>query len=331
MEKLGQIEIENGENFLDLNIKTNTLYVSNNESDLILVIDGTAKKIINRIEIEKPRQLVINSDNHLLYAISGDAGFKLRDNGAKISIIDTTSNQITGSIGEKEGFGDIKLNQDTNLLYATQTNSKKVWVIDTLTNSVTEKINVGAKYRSIAIDSASNTIYLAGRGGMLPNVVFGAIHGSNNDIEKIINKAPWQTKKIWDLYYNPNNKKLYALIEEPPAGGGDSGNLQVYIQVVDIESKSFGDRKKGRNEQDRMELDVSRNRIYFSKTLDGELLVYNDSLEEIGLFRFKEKLSFVKKHSKGFNWPSKIRVNTELELVYIADGRTKLLYIMKGS
>jgi len=329
LEKLGQIEIENGENFLDLNIKTNTLYVSNNQSDLILVIDGTAKKIINRIEIEKPRQLVVNSDNHTLYAISGDAGFRLRDNGAKISFIDTTSNQITGSIGEKEGFGDIKLNQDTNLLYATQTNSKKVWVIDTLTNTVTEKINVGAKYRSITIDSESNTIYLAGRGGMLPNVVFGAIHGSNNDVEKIISKAPWQTKKIWDLYYNPNNKKLYALIEEP--GAFDSDSLHVYIQQVNIDSKSLGKRKGGRNEQDRMELDVSKNRIYFSKTLDGELSVLNDSLEEIGLFKFKEQQSFAKKHLKGYVWPTKIAINPELDLIFIADGKSKLLYIMKGS
>jgi len=329
LENLGQIEIENGENFLALNVNTNTLYVSNNKSDSILVIDGTAKKVINKIEIEKPRQLVINSDNHTLYAINGDAGFRLRDNGAKISIINTTSNQITDSIGKKEGFGDIKLNQDTNLLYATQTNSKKLWVIDTLTNSVREKISVGAKFRSIAIDSASNTIYLAGRGGMLPNLVFGAIHGSNNDVKKIINKAPWQTKKIWDLYYNPNNKKLYALIEEP--GAFDSDSLHVYIQEVNIDSKSFGKRKGGRNEQDRMELDVSKNRIYFSKTLDGELLVLNDSLEEIGLFRFKEQQSFVKKHLKGNTWPTKIAINPELDLIYMAYGKSKLLYIMKGS
>lgn len=327
MENLGQIEIENGEQFLELNAKKNILYVSNNKSDSILVIDGNAKKIINKIEIERPRQLVLNSDNHTLYAISGDAGFRLRDNGAKISIIDTTSNQITGSIGEKEGFGDIKLNQDKNLLYATQTNSKKMWVIDTLTNSVTEKIKVGAKYRSIAIDSASNTIYLAGRGGFLPNVVFGAIHDSNNDVEKIIDKAPWQTKKIWDLRYNSNNKKLYALIEEPNAY--DQDNLQVYIQEVNIDSKSFGKRKGGRNDQDRMELDVSKNRIYFSKTLDGELSVLNDSLEEIGLFKFREPGNIVKKHLKGRTWPTKIAINSELDLIYIADGRSLLLYIMK--
>lgn len=316
MEKVGSIEIETGEHFLTINEKTNTVYVSNNKSDSILVIDGTTNKIASKIQIERPRQLVVNSDNTTLYSISGHAGFRLRENGAKISIIDTTSNQITGSIGENEGFGDIKLNQDTNLLYATQTNSKKVWIINTRINIVTEKIKVEAKYRSIAIDSASNTIYLAGRGGRQPNVSFGAIHGSNNDVEKIIEKLPLSTKKIWDLYFNPNNKKLYALVEEPP--GEDIG---VYIQVVDIDSKSFGKRRAGRSDVDRMCLDQSKNRIYFSKVIDGELLVLNDSLEEIGLFRFAEPKTSV--------LPTKIAVNSTLDLIYITDELKNLLHIMK--
>ena len=113
LENIGTVELEKGEYFVTINEKTNIVYVANNHSDSILVIDGTAKKIVDRIEIERPRELVINPGNNTLYAISGDAGFRLRDNGARISIINLVTNEIMGSIGEKEGFGDIKLNDKT--------------------------------------------------------------------------------------------------------------------------------------------------------------------------------------------------------------------------
>jgi len=327
MENLGEIELEHGEYFLELDTKTNTLYVSHNKSDSIFVIDGNARKIIDKIKIENPRQLAFDDNTSILYAISGNAGFRLRDNGAKISIIDTKSNQIINTVGDKEGFGDIKLSLKRNLLYATQTKSKKVWVIDTNTNSVIEKISVGAKYRSIAIDSENNIVYLAGRGGMLPNVAFGALDGSTYKVEKIINKAPWQTKKIWDLFYNPHNNKLYALIEEPSASNQD--NLQVYIQVVDIGTKKLEGRKSGRTEQDRIVMDVPKNRLYLSKTMDGEFSVLNESLQEIGLFQYTETGNYLQKKFSGSIWPTKLAVNSNLDLIYIADGKNRLLHIMR--
>jgi len=325
LENIGTVELEKGEYFVTINEKTNIVYVANNHSDSILVIDGTAKKIVDRIEIERPRELVINPGNNTLYAISGDAGFRLRDNGARISIINLVTNEIMGSIGEKEGFGDIKLNDKTKLLYATQTNSKKVWVIDTLTNVVKEKIKVGAKYRSMAIDFASNTIYLAGRGKILPNVVYGAIHGSNNNVEKIIDKVPWHTKKIWDLYYNPNNKKLYAFVEQPRG----ENDLEVYIQSIDVESRSLSKKTKSRGIQDGMGFDQSRNFFYFSDVKNGEFSVLNDSLDEIGLFRFTEPKSFIDANLKNQGLYSKIVINSELQIIYIAGSKMNRLHIIK--
>jgi len=324
MEKVGSVEIETGEHFLTINEKTNTVYVANNKSDSILVIGDSSKKILNRIEIERPRQLVVNSDNNTLYSISDSAGFRLRDNGAKISIIDTTSNQITGSIGENEGFGDIKLNQDTNLLYATQTNSKKVWIIDTLTNTVTEKVKVGAKYRSITIDNVNNTVYLGGRAGWIDKLSFAAIHGGDNHVETIVSKTTFSGKKVRELYYNQINKKLYALIEET----GDE-YARTWIYVIDIESKSFWKKSETREYWDRIGFDQTRNRIYFSNANNGEFSVLNDSLEKIGLFRFTEPQSFVKKYVAGIRRPTKIAVNSVLNQIYLTDGAKNLLVIMK--
>ena len=110
MENIGKIPLEKGEYFIAINEKTNTLYVSNNLSDSILVIDGSAQKIVNRIQIERPKELVLNPNQDILYVISGKAGFWMTDEGAQISIIDTSTNKIIDSIGKKEGFGDIQLN-----------------------------------------------------------------------------------------------------------------------------------------------------------------------------------------------------------------------------
>ena len=327
MENIGTIELEKGEYFLALNEKTNTVYVSNNKSDCILIIDGHSKKIVNRIQLERPRELVINSDNNTLYAISGDAGFRLRDNGARISMIDLTTNQIESSIGEKEGFGDIKLNPTTKLLYATQTNSKKVWVVDTFTKTVKEKIKVGAKYRSIAIDTSNNIIYLAGREGIFDKISFGLIRGNNNQVEKMASKMVFRSNKIWEIYHNQNNNELYAFVETPDVTDDDPP--KVSIQVFDINSKSFDKKSKSRRTQEGMGFDQSKNRFYFSDVSKGEFSVLNDSLEEIGLFRFTEEKGFVEKHLKGHGYHTKIAVNSALQLIYIAGSKMNLLHIIK--
>jgi len=238
LETVGTIELECGEYFLTINKKTNTLYVANNKFDSILVIGGSAKKIVNRIQIERPRELVIDSENNILYAISGDAGWRLHDNGARISIINLITNQIINSIGEKEGFGDIELNQKTKLLYATQTKSKKVWVVDIHTNSIIDKIKVGAKYRSIAIDESSNMIYIVGRGGITDDsIFFTVIDGKNNHVEKIVSKFYFSGRWVPELHYNQINNKLYAYMEQPKTG--EPSGTSFYIQEIDLKSKSF--------------------------------------------------------------------------------------------
>lgn len=325
MKKIGHIEIEQGEYFLALNYKTNTLYLANNKSDSILVIDGASHKIISRISIEKPRNLVINSKNNILYSISGHAGFFSTGNGARISIIDTTSNQIIGSIGKKEKFRDIKLNQSTNLLYATKPKSKKIWIIDSLTQNIVNKINVKGKYNCLAIDDVNNVIYLGGeRVGFSDALSIISVHGVDNHIEKIAKKI-LSTKIPEELYHNHLNNKLYVKTLEPQ----DHDSAKTRIHIVDLESKSFCKTSEHRDYLEGMGYDHNRNRIYFSNTSKGEFSIYNDSLEEIGLFRFTESEGFVDKYFSGHRTPTKITINSKLNLIYITDGEKNILHIMK--
>ena len=64
------------------------------------------------------------------------------------------------------------------------------------------------------------------------------------------------------------------------------------------------------DEYDGMGFDQSRNRFYFSDVKNGEFSVLNDSLEEIGLFRFTEPKDFVGKYLKGHGYHSKIFIQS---------------------
>jgi DNA-binding beta-propeller fold protein YncE len=326
MKNIGQVEIEQGEHFLALDENTNTLYLSNNKSNSILVIDCSSQKTVSRILIEKPRQLVLNSKNNMLYCISGHAGYFSQDTGSKISVIDTTSNQIVGSIGKNEKFGDMKLNQNKNLLYATKPKSKKLWVINPQTNKIINKIKLDGKYKCLAIDEEGNTIYLAGDDvGMSDALSIIAIHGEDNRIEKIA-KQSFTAKRTKELHLNPFTKKLFVKTLEPQ---DHYENSKTRIHVADLESKKFVDSTKHRDAKEGVGFNHFKNRIYFSDVSKGEFSIYNNSLKEIGLFRFTESEGLVDKYFTGHRTPTKIAINSKLNQIYIIDGEKNILHIMQ--
>ena len=147
----------------------------------------------------------------------------------------------------------------------------------------------------------------------------------DNNYEKISSKMVWSGKKVWELYYNHNNNKLYAFVEQPKG----ENTYDVYIQEIDLESKSFGKKTKSRGIQDGMGFDPIRNYLYFSDVKNGEFSVLNDSLVEIGLFWFAEPKRFVEKHLKGHGYHSKFAINPSLQIIYIAGSKMSALHIMK--
>jgi YVTN family beta-propeller protein len=326
MKKLGTIPIEQGEHFLELDDESNTLFVSNNKSDCILVIDGNSLKIKSRISIEKPRNLAVDSQHNRLYGICGHAGYFTQNSGAKISIIDTTTNQIVGSIGKNEKFRDLKLNQKNSLLYATKPKSKKLLVIDPQTNKVINKIKLGGKYKCLAIDDENNTTYLAGDDvGLSDALSIIAIHSEDSHIEKIA-KQVLTTKETQELHFNPFTKKLFVKTFEPQ---DHYENQKTRIHVADLESKKFVDSTEHRDAKEGIGFDHYKNRIYFSDVSKGEFSIYNNSLKEIGLFRFTEPEGFVDKYLQGKRTPTKISINSKLNLIYIIDGEKNILHVMK--
>jgi len=319
MEVIKKIPIEKGEHFLTLDEKSNKLYVSNNKSDIILVINCSTLKEIQRISIERPRQLAVNPSENSIVVINGNAGFWLRGSGTKISRIDMTTYEIMNSVGKKEGFFDLTVIKQTGMVYATQPKSKKVWVIDGHTMNVIEKIKTKANHFVITSDSRDNRIFLGGNAGIFGDgPAFSEIECTNNTLKQIAKKFALVKHRPKELYFNTHFNLLFCLFDESAHSDNDSN--KTYIRKIDLNTDSFGDRSKKMSMWDRMGFDDKNDRIYYTDSIKGEIQVLDLGLNQIGLFRYAEK-----KRKSG---KTKVCVNPQSNHVYISEEIGDLLYVM---
>lgn len=159
--KQTEIRLERGPHHFTFDTKADRIYVSNNKSNSIQVIDGYSNQVVDKISIDKPRNLVFNEKEKKLFVISGFTDFgHLNRTGANISIFDTLTNKLIKEVGEREGFTDIGLHQNSNLIYSPTRNSKKLISLNCKTGKIVDKIELERKPNFMAIDSKTNKIYL---------------------------------------------------------------------------------------------------------------------------------------------------------------------------
>jgi len=321
VEAIAKIPIESGEHFLAINEDSNTIFVSNNKSDSIFTIDGTTNKIVSKIQIERPRQLALNPSSNTLFAISENAGFWLRDTGAKISIVDTVSNEIVDKIGKKEGFSDIAINNETNTVYATQPKSRKIWIIDGHTRKFVDKIKVNDNYYVLTVEPKDNRIFIGGNTrGIIEKPIFSQIDCTNNKLTEIARKATFVKHRPKKLYHSNQYGLLYCLMDKSASNDADSN--KTYIRQIDLNSNSMKIDSEKKSELDRMGFNPIKNHIYFSDVVKGEFSVLDHTLKEIGLFKYTEE----KKRKFG---KIKICVNPKTSIIYMSEEGSNLLYVIK--
>ena len=319
MEAITTIPIENGEHFLTVDEFSNKLYVSNNKSNFVQVIDCSSLKESNKISIERPRQIAVNPSENSIFSIYGNAGFWLRDNGAKISCIDGVTSEVKNSIGKKEGFGNIVVNPETNTVYATQPKSKKVWVIDGNTMSLLEKIKTKASHHVIASDWRNNRIFLGGNLGRIgEKPAFAQIDCADNTLSQIAKKFVFGRHRPKELYYSSHFNFLFCLTDE--SGQGEHSESKTYILQIDLNTDSFENESRKMHTSDRMGFDDQNDRVYHVDAHNGEIQVLDQGLNQIGLFRYADK-----KRKFGL---TKVVVNSHSRHVYIAEQHGNLLYVI---
>ncbi|MGB8573962.1 MAG: hypothetical protein WCD19_05845 [Nitrososphaeraceae archaeon] len=222
---------------IDINPITNKLYVANQFSNTISVIDIEKSKVEENIDVgNSPYDVDVNPFSNRIYASNRESntvsvidgftnkvltellvddspvgiGINLATNwiyvanfdSKTISKIDPIDNKVKGSFNYASSPYDIIVNPHTNKVYVSDFGKNSVLVLDGNNDKLVSTISVGSKPSVLGINILTNTIYVSNFGSDSVSV----INGTSNKIETNI--------KVGDnpvgIAVNPRTNKIYV-------------------------------------------------------------------------------------------------------------------------
>ncbi len=110
---------------LEFNPSNNNIYVANQGSNSISVIDSLTNTVNTTVNVgNSPRALEFNPSNNNMYVIN----FGLID----ISVIDSSTNSVVETVGVGFGSIDLEFNPSNNNIYVANQGSNSISVIKTV-------------------------------------------------------------------------------------------------------------------------------------------------------------------------------------------------------
>ncbi|HZP23895.1 MAG TPA: YncE family protein [Terriglobales bacterium] len=152
-----------------VNAVTNKVYVANQNSSNVTVIDGATNNTATVLTGAGPMALAVNPVTNKIYVVCGGG----------VTVIDGATNR-TSSVSTGLGPFAVAVNAVTNKIYVADYNAHAVTVIDGVTNHTTN-INVGTRPYGVAVNSTTNTIFVADSG----SGDVAAIDGVTNSVTTI--------------------------------------------------------------------------------------------------------------------------------------------------
>lgn len=152
------IPVGNNPSFTSYNTISNTIYVTNNGSNNVSVINSITNTVINTISVgNNPQGISYNSINNKMYVANV--------NSNDIYVIDCNSNTIVGTpipVSVQPLY--ITYNPNNNMMYCACANANIVDVIDCNSNTVVKTIPVGTNPVGISLNPLNNTMYVINNG-----------------------------------------------------------------------------------------------------------------------------------------------------------------------
>jgi YVTN family beta-propeller protein len=147
-----------------VNANSNKIYVVNQQSNNVTVIDGATDLTATVATGSFPMALAINSLTNKIYVANG--------NGNSVTVIDGNTLAATSlNVGQRPQA--LAVNSTTNRIYVANFVDATVSVIDGATNAVAT-IAVGTRPCAVAVDEVSNQIYVANYRSRSVSVIDGA-------------------------------------------------------------------------------------------------------------------------------------------------------------
>jgi YVTN family beta-propeller protein len=222
------IPLDTGPQFIAVNPNTNTIYAASYDSNTVSIINGTRNRIVGSIAVgdaasDVASDVAVNPNTNTIYVANYDSStFSVID--GTLSVINSTTNSIVGSIAVGSPPTSIAVNPTTNTIYVASYDSSTVSVIDgTTTNGTTNSVMgsiamKGASPSDVAVNPNTNTIYVASYDSSTVSVIDGTttngtittgttISSSTNGLEPeeiVVGSGPD------DVAVNPNTNTIYV-------------------------------------------------------------------------------------------------------------------------
>ena len=231
--EVNQTKTKTGSCAVAFDSKADQYFVISEFSNSISIIDGSNYTIVDTLEIKQPYEMVVNTNNGLLYVTSDEndqvsvmdklgkvqkifditkpCGIEIdnlrnriyvtSEDSARVYVIDGKTNVIITDIKVDKGPRGIAINEQNGKVYIANSLSNTVSVIDSKSNSVESTIPVDEDPRKITFNSNSNTLYLTG--GKSNSLTF--IDASSNKI-----KNSMTVRNPYDISVNPDTNTVYV-------------------------------------------------------------------------------------------------------------------------
>ena len=222
---------------IDINPITNKLYVANQFSNTISVIDTDKSKVEKNIDVgNSPYDVDVNPFSNRIYASNRDSdtisvidGFTNKEltrirvgdsplgiginlgrgwiyvanlDSKTITVIDAIDNHIIKSLKYASLPYDIVINPLTNKVYVSDLGKDSVLVLDGSNNTLVSTITVGSNPSVLAINTQTNTIYVSN----FSNDTVSVINGTSNKIETNVKVG----HNPVGIAVNPRINKIYV-------------------------------------------------------------------------------------------------------------------------
>ncbi|AIF84785.1 YVTN family beta-propeller repeat protein [Candidatus Nitrososphaera evergladensis SR1] len=202
---------DNGTVFAAVNPNTNRIYVANEVSHTVSVVDGNNNKKIASIPVGAYPKIAVNPVTNRIYVTEQHMVNNIQQNGT-ISVIDGNNNYTKiASIEVDVNPSGIAVNPNTNKIYVThhhiEINGKRqngtVTVIDGNDNTKIATIQVGENPFGIAVNPNTNRIYVT-------NYIDGTVSVIDGNSNKVIGKPIKLDFGAEGIAVNPLANKIYV-------------------------------------------------------------------------------------------------------------------------
>jgi YVTN family beta-propeller protein len=209
------------------------LYVAENLTNKVAVIDLATKRVVTKIEVgEYPYDCTISRDGKRVYVSNWGS--------RNVGVIDTASNRVIGNIQTGDHPNDLELTRDGKTLYVANANSNTVSVLDTaqmkeieaISTALHPKSPAGSTPNAVALSPDEKTLYIANADNNNVAVVDVAARGKS-EVEGFIPTGWYPTS----VRVSKDGKRLFVAngkgtASAPNAGGPQPGKQTDRSQYI---------------------------------------------------------------------------------------------------